>query len=383
MKKVLKYTILALFILNLPGFVIVNFGSGISSIMSYASFLLLIVYYFQFQRGKPNMWLVYAGLGYFLIAGLNIYVDIPIQKYVILIVKYMILVIFGNSFFKEVTKKEMINFITIGALSILINATLFSDIYGRYSGFYLNPNAAGYMCITGYALCYSLKKGRNRTILQIILTLAGLLTFSRTFILIWILTNIISMRIELKNVRVLVLGVIIGITLLTFGELFNLNGLRFKQYQAVFNNKASVQDLEKGGRSETWSLFYEETVKHPIFGGGYGKFQRHGIFKIGPHNTYLLILGEAGIIPLIIFIAFMTYLLFWSNKLFSLDPSLFLSVVILLLFLLTSHNYFDTYIKLCVTLFIYQKMENLKPLYLKDFFEKKILFSFYKRSRLG
>lgn len=360
MKILLKYTILALFILNLPGFLLNTSGAGLGSLLSYASFGLLSVYYIHYLRGKPNLWLIYAGLSYFLIAGLDAYEAIPIKKYVILIIKYLILVVFGNSFFKSVTKKEMVNFLLFGAITIIINAAFFPDKYGRYSGFYLNPNAAGFICLIGFSLCFSIKNKKYQNLFQLIFTIAGLLTFSRTFIIVWILINLVSIRIDIKNIRILGIGVAIAVLVLTFGALFNLNGLRFKQYQAVFTNEKSVSSLEEGGRSGTWALFYDEALKHPVFGGGFGKFQGRGIFKIGPHNTYLLILGEAGIISLLIFVALIMYLLFWANRLFKRDPTLFLISMTVAIYLMVSHTFYGEYIKLCVVLFVYNQIELLK-----------------------
>ncbi|MUH36914.1 O-antigen ligase domain-containing protein [Zobellia amurskyensis] len=358
--KFLKYLILSLFILNLPGIGLVVLGSVVGSLLSYLSFILLFVYYIFYLKGKINVWLMLIGVTYFLISGLQLYFNVDERAFYIMFIKFIILVTFGSSFFASVKTNDLVFFVMLGVLSIIGNAFLFSDDYGRYAGFYLNPNAAGFVCITGYALCFDLKKSKIKTFFQMIFTIAGLLTFSRTFILAWIVLNLLSLRISIKNAKILGIGLAIALLTLTFGELLNLNGLRFKQYQSVLQNDSSAEVLQEGSRTETWAVFYKEIFNNPLFGNGFGKFQGGGIHGLGTHNTYLLIIGEAGIIPFLLFLSFIFYLLFWSNKLFSLNPSLFLLSISLSLYLLTSHNYFDTYFKLCITMFLYQKIQFLR-----------------------
>ncbi len=365
--KIIKYIILGLFLLNLPGIANVGVSSALGGILSYASFLLLIIYYIIFLRGKPNFWLFYVGFLYFLISGVQLYINYPFGKYVVYLLKFLILVICGNSFFKTVTTKDVAAALLLGGLSLVFNVLFFADDYGRYSGFYLNPNAAGYVCATGYALSFALENKKARLLLQVVFTICGLLTFSRTYMLVWVIINLLSLRISFKNIRVLVFGLGLGIALLIFGELFNLGGARFAQFQSLLDNKSS-SELQEGSRTETWALFYDAAVSHPFFGGGFGEFHGGGLHSLGPHNTYLLIFGESGIIPLLLFLAFILYLLFWSNRLFKLNPSLFLTTITLAVYLLTTHNYFDNYFKLCITLFLFSQIERFKPVYFQNRF---------------
>ena len=354
--RILKYIILALFILNLPGIGLVALGSTVGSVLSYLSFILLGVFYLFFYKSKPNLYLLIIGLSYFLISGLQLYYSLTEQEYFIMLIKFVILILFGSSFFSSISYKELTWFVLIGAISILANAIFLKDDYGRYAGFYLNPNAAGFVCITGYSLCFALKEKKLKLIFQVLFTVSGLLTFSRTFILAWVLINLLSLRIDIKNIKVFFVGISLAIFALTFGELLNLNGLRFKQYQAVFESNKSASALQEGSRTETWAIFYDEIYESLVIGNGFGKFQGGGAHGLGTHNTYLLIIGEAGVIPFMLFILFIFFLLIKSNKLFKQNPSLLLLSISLSLYLLTSHNYFDSYFKLCITMFIYQKL---------------------------
>ncbi len=358
--KLLKYFILGLFLLNLSSIVFATSSAILGSVLSYASFLLIFAYYIFFLRGKPNYWLVYIGLAYFIISGLQMYKVIGDREFVILMIKFFILVLFGNSFFKTVTKKELMIFLMIGALTVILNLLLFSDEYGRYSGFYLNPNAAGLVCIVGYSLSFSIEDKRLKAVGQILFTIAGLATFSRTFMLLWVLVNLLSLRISIKNIRILGLGLGLAILLLIFGEVFNLGGLRFQQFRGILTNETSASDLQEGSRTETWALFYDEVLANPVLGDGFGKFQTRGLYRVGSHNTYLMVLGESGIIPFLALVTFILYIIIWSNKLFKVDPSLLLISTALGIYLATSHNFFDTYFKLCILMYVQGKIRQYR-----------------------
>ena len=362
MKNIVKYIILALFILNLPEIGLKVLGSTVGGLLSYFSFILLTGYYAFYLRGKPNLWLLYIGLAYFIISGFQMYNGVE-SVFLIEVAKYLLLVLFGNSFFKQVSSKELLLFLLLGSITIILNAFVFPDKYGRYSGFYLNPNAGGFIAIIGYCLSYGMDNKKIKTIFQVVFTLAGLLTFSRTFMLLWLLTNLMALKINLKNLRVFGLGIGLVVLIFTFGELLNMGGQRYEIFKAVLNSDDSsptASGIKEDSRTETWALFYDEILQHPILGGGYGKFQGGGIFQIGPHNTYLLIAGEAGIIPLFLFVLFTLYLCYSSYKLFYDDPSCFFISVMLILYLSTSHTYFNSFIKLSITLYLYNRVMELK-----------------------
>ena len=87
--KILKYTILALFLLNLPGISISAGSNTLGSLLSYLSFIMLGVYYFINLKGKPNFWLIYIGLAYFIISGVQIYQGSD-REFLIICIKYRI-----------------------------------------------------------------------------------------------------------------------------------------------------------------------------------------------------------------------------------------------------------------------------------------------------
>lgn len=359
MKVIIKYIILSLFILNLPEIGLNTVGSTAGTVLSYLSFLLLTSYYFLYLRGKPNLWLLYAGLSYFIISGYQIYYGTE-REFIILLLKFLIVVLFGSSFFKELKRKELLFFTIFGSITVILHATFFPDNYGRYSGFYLNPNAAGFIALVGYALSFALNNKKTKLICQGICTLAGLLTFSRTFILIWLILNLASLKLSLKNLRVLGIGTTLIILVFTFGEVLNLGGERYEIFKSLLGsnpNLSSNSGIQEDSRTETWALFYNEMLKHPVLGGGYGKFQGGGLHKIGPHNTYLLIAGEAGVLPFILFLTFIIYLCISGYRIFKKNPIPFFLSIILLFYLSTSHTFFNSYIKLCIALFAFSQTQ--------------------------
>jgi O-antigen ligase len=92
----------------------------------------------------------------------------------------------------------------------------------------------------------------------------------------------------------------------------------------------------------TWSKFYDVLLESPIFGNGYGTLSGKLGYG-GVHNTYLMIIGEAGIIPFVLLLAYICYLFYWSICFFKTTPYLIMQTVALALFLLTDHNFFVSY----------------------------------------
>lgn len=351
-RKILKYVILTLFVVNIPLVALNSFGATYGTILSYTSYLLLIIYYIFYAVGRPpNYWLLYLGCLYFIISGLQIYVSGDENSWLIGMMKFFVLMLFGNNLFREVTKKEMIFFLFIGALSVIANGFFFPSDYGRASGFYYNANPAGLACLFGYTLTYGLRNKTLRQVLQVVFTIGGIVTFSRTFIIVWILVNLFSIKKSRKNIRIFVLGIGVFLTLFIAGELFNLGGRRFESFKAAISNDRPKSSLDKDSRSGTWSLFYEDVMDSPILGNGYGSFQGGGLHGVGAHNTYLLIIGEAGIIPLIIFLIIISKYAILAWKKFQQDETLLYMSMTLALYFLTLHDFFEYPFMLSLVLF--------------------------------
>src|SRR5690606_40079461 len=112
--------------------------------------------------------------------------------------------------------------------------------------------------------------------LQIVFTIMGLLTFSRTFILLWLLTNLIAVRIDIKNLRVFLYGFGLLTVLVLFSEFLPVKNPRLEQIKAAINGEqVQTAVISEDSRTETWSLYYDALFERPFLGSGYNSFSGH------------------------------------------------------------------------------------------------------------
>jgi O-antigen ligase len=258
-------------------------------------------------------------------------------------------------------------FLILGAASIIINATIFPDNYGRYSGYYLNPNLAGAVCAFGYCLSFGIQDKILKIIGQFVFIFAGILTFSRYFFLIWILISLISVFVDRKNAVNLGIGAGVLIVLFSVASLLSLNTSRFSALENLINNNQSSSQsaIEEDSRFDTWSQYYEMILENPITGNGYLKLSGTQ-FKQGVHNAYLLTLGESGVFPFFLLTGIYLYLLFQSLQFYNSHPVFIFLIISIMGFMAVAHNYFDNLIVLFMSLWLYVKMIEDKGVNLKE-----------------
>jgi O-antigen ligase len=336
-----------------------SYGGGIGSLLSYISILFLAVYYFLERKTQPNWWLIIISILFFMIGGIQ-YIGLT-SSFIYDTIKYFIYLISAYELVKNINISEYNFFLIIGAVTIPLEALFFTSDFGRYAGFYINPNVAGFICITGYATTYGLKNVSAKLLGQFIFTLAGLLTFSRTFIVIWLLVNIISLKISIKNIRILGLGFLIIGTLFFIDEIVGLNNPRFDQLKGIVNNEGvDTEEINEDSRADTWARFYDKILDSPFIGNGYGSFSGKEGHEQGVHNSYLMVLGEAGIVPFFLFVFYIVYLLAMSLIYFSKKPNLIMQTIALSLFLLANHNFFTFYYVSFAAMWIQYQIELVK-----------------------
>lgn len=265
--------------------------------------------------------------------------------YFITVTKYFIVVIGGYAVVKDTSKNEMAFFLILGAFSVFLQIFFFINPLkdgGRYSGFYLNPNSLGFICMMGYALSYGIQK-KLRLFGQIIFTVVGFLTFSRTFIVVWVFINLMSIKLSIKNIRVLAIGIFLFIGLITYNSLLPKSNPRLDAMAAIFEGKSSnTNKLQEDSRTQTWSIYYPAIIEKPIFGHGMDSFEGGGkVSIVGPHNAYIKTLGEGGIPTLILLLIFYFLMITKAWKYFKQEPHLFLMIFAMLLFMLTNHSYWS------------------------------------------
>ena len=153
------------------------------------------------------------------------------------------------------------------------------------------------------------------------------------------------------------IGFLILSTLFFIDEIVGLNNPRFEQLKRIASNeKVSTREINEDSRADTWALYYDQVLDSPFIGNGWGTFS--GVTgPLGAHNSFLMVVGEAGILPLLIMIA-MFFVMFWQGYVyFKYAPNLIMQTIALSLVLLANHNFFNFYYFTFATMWIqYQLM---------------------------
>ena len=214
----------------------------------------------------------------------------------------------------------------------------------RLVGPFVNPNMAGIVCCYTVVLAlFFLASGRHRTFAGIIFilgTVAGILTFSKLAILTLLIIFIfflclLTLRYRQKRLSatrwlvVIVVGMIVSATVNI--EHFSLNQKQIRRvigFQEILPSAAGGSDI----RWVLWPLALSQITESPFFGHGLLRFHfleggarcRLGV-RCGSHNSYLMLWGEAGAIPLVLFLLFIGSLL-WKSLVHSRSVTILLVV---------------------------------------------------------
>lgn len=364
--RFLKFFILLLIFCNLPSYSLVHINAAVSSMLSYGTFLSIIAYYSLGDKQMPVAHFILFGI---LFSFISLMTSAQLSEtFLVTFIKYFLFIATASTVLKDVKPVEIYVVLLIGSLSIIYDAVFISGIGGRYSGFYLNPNLAGFACILGYAFGLTIDNKKIKVPGQILFSIAGLVTFSRTFLLIWILINLLSVLVSYKNVFKIIICLVLFIFFLSLGDRLDFNTKRLNAFSSILSGKVD-QNLKEGSRTETWALYYERILNNPLWGNGYHTFSGETggseaggrfVIKAGVHNTFLMIIGEAGIFLLLYFLWIYGYIFVNGVRFFKVNPSIFFLSFSLLSFMLTNHNYFDNYLVLFTSLWLYHETSNLK-----------------------
>ncbi len=334
---VIRYLILILIMWYIPSILKVGYGSAsLGSLTSHLTYGLLLIYYFLEKKGKPPWIFLFFAIAYYTLCSFNFIMDEVV--YMNDLKKFFILLVCGAEVARNTTLRELYFIVLLGASSILIHAAVFGDQNGRYSGFYLDPNAAGFICLIGVCLSYGFKFSQWRLIGLFFLTFCGVLTFSRTFLLLWFVVNCLAVLQDKKNINVLAMGVGTLLLIISVATLLQLNTRRLGMVQSLFGEEFDQEEAAADSRSHTWSLYYEQIYESPIIGNGYMTFSGSE-FMIGVHNVYLRIIGESGIFPLLIFVSIYLFMVSKSITSFKKRVYQFMLALSLMALLMTTHNF--------------------------------------------
>ncbi len=380
--KLIKYLILILILWNIPGYLLAYFGSTSGSVSSLASSLLLIFFFFFVKkRHKLLLPFILLGILYFMLSSLN-FSGAPVTEPIKEFVRFMIIVVCAGEVLYRTTKKEIYIILLVGSVSIIVNALVFPlananfyPTYGRFSGFYLNPNFAGSICLVGYALSYSMSNKWLRFGGQLLFTLGGIFTLSRSFFVIWALINIVSIYQDRKNIQAPLIGILMILIVLGFSGKLSLDSERFSALESLFTSKkVRSRTITQDARTETWALYTDMILDKPILGNGYQKFQIHKSGYPGVHNSYMMVIGEAGILPFILMVGIYVYLLIKSYSIFRTEPEYFYLSLVVSIALLVGHGYFSNFYNVFISMYIFIQIKS-KPAVIEkktpeDFFWK-------------
>lgn len=368
--NLLRYSVLILVLCNVPTFTLFYISPTLGSIMSYLSLALMALYYFfAKQKGKLILPFIFLGFSYYIISGLD-YVadDAEMKNYFISLTKFILVIICGSAILRNTNLKEFYVILIFGSLSVITHAmffptidVIFGDSYGRFSGFYLNPNTAAVISLAGFSLSFGINNVKLKLFGQLVFSLAGILTLSRYFIATWVLLNVISVIINKKNSIVPLIGVVVLIFIVSYSSSsFKLNSGRFEALQSIFSKTERTQTgtITNNSRTETWAQYYDIILNKPLLGNGYKKLQggAEGLKFEGVHNTYLRVLGEAGIIPFLILIWIISNLLIKGYQSYKSELHYFFLSIVITTFLLVSHTFFESFSYIFVTLFLYLQL---------------------------
>ncbi|MDF0717422.1 O-antigen ligase family protein [Muricauda sp. 334s03] len=367
LRNLIKYLVLFLVLCNIPGFLLVYFGPVLGSAASYLTSLSLILYYFIAKdKQKPALPFILFTVLFFAISGFNYTGDhIYFLKEFL---RFSIVVIGMTEVMHKSSYSDIFYVLLLAGLSIIINALVFPEVNkfyglvrGRFSGFILNPNTAGIVCLLGMALSYSVKNVFWKYLGQAIFTFAGFLTLSRTFLVVWLILIIIAIINDRKNLMVPIIGILAMTIVLNFTDKNIFASDRFDALSSfVTDGEVKSKTVNKDTRGQTWAYYYDLVLEKPFFGHGFMAFQRFTRTLPGAHNSYIMVFGEGGIIPFLIFIGIYIFLLSKSITYFKKEPSLIYVTVVILLNLMASHTYFFNYQSISLSIFVFLKIRELE-----------------------
>lgn len=195
----------------------------------------------------------------------------------------------------------------------------------RASGFFDNPNEAAVMALYFLVIIATTATRLSlATVLKFAVALAALLlTFSKTgMLLFFFLAGAFLLARRSYGILVIALASMLALyPIIQFIVSVNPLGmtdeqvLRIEQIVDIFSGE--VDNKTTTGRVELWSIGLERISKTIPLGSGIGSFHRmegSGYLDLegnwlGVHNTFLMVLGESGLIPFLIFLGFLFVLI--------------------------------------------------------------------------
>ena len=371
-EKIVAFVFLVMVILNIPSVVLFTYSSTVSAYLSYLmifSGFTLTIFGISFFPPLLKSWYLVCIL-FFLFTLLNY--DGAIAPWIIQVSKYTALLFGSYRAIMVLRNRDMYWMFVIGGIFIFLDAFYFhwnismnEAIYGngrtgRYAGLYINANSAGAAMLFGLLVSYK-EIGYYKTLGLLVCSLAGLLSLSRSFMLTLLIYLILSIRLSPKYiVYTLLFGVFVRF-LTPFTDLIDLRVDRVELLLSFIQHGTVSSSLFSGDSRSSLLLDYLDLVIDNLFvGNGFDSFRSGEMVSagLGVHNTYAMVLGEGGVFPFMLFMAFLGYLFVKSISNFDFQSVKFKTMLLVLIQFMISHTFFEIPFRILLFSFLIFTLKN-------------------------
>lgn len=222
----------------------------------------------------------------------------------------------------------------------------------RATGTFANPNeAAAAVCMVAAVIfgCMTFEKSKVFSVAGIaVCAYAIVLTGSRGGFVVFALLALSQIVISPGYRRVVLFLIGGSVVVLMLYAIYNIamvsdtaDRTTIRRFDALYRvAQGEVTDETTGGRFELAMNGLRAWAESPLLGNGLGSQRRVGAANIGPHNSYIRIGGEGGVLPLLLFLTMIASLYWFGWK--CREPAVRTMVlgfaIVLTLICMTSHN---------------------------------------------
>jgi len=353
LKLYIFFVVLDFFAFFLPSELSIgSFGGGVF----YNILILSLIFFYLFNTykivGQKFLIPLFILFSFFALSGLwaydKFYFLRDISKYSIIIFSVLFFSDLKNNEIKEIITFifKVINYVAIINLFIIVLLI----IKRGTNEFFLNPEEIRFgdsLVFFGvylmHVIWHFLNKSRNRFIFLAIDFLIVYLSFTRTYVIGFLVAFLLFYSIKKNNIKYFAIGILI-LFLLVFLLLNTDNPIKrrffFHPEQITFLNvlKQPLVLIEKevifSGRLNAWKFLVSTSHSKftPLFGSGIGssrplliEYKNYETMRV-PHGDYAKYLAETGYIGLALYILFLLYYMIYSlRKSFKLKSMLYVS----------------------------------------------------------
>jgi len=222
------------------------------------------------------------------------------------------------------------------------------NIIGRSAGFYIDPNIAGQVIVFGLIFSYTIIPNKFK-IFFLFLTLVGVVvTFSRSGMLGWLIVVLLLFRYKLidKKSSLILFIILLASILLLAPLLYDFIIHSFDNHSSNLINRlnffaqSSKTDGSELERLKIMLAAFDLFADNPLFGAGLGVI-RHWQFHVAPHNIYLSLMAQFGLVGLASYLYLLYTLVAKAKGSTKILAKIFLAYLLFMGF--TSHNILTAY----------------------------------------